>query len=317
VSRRFAFLVSLSVLLSFLTLAVPTVRADPTCAATPMGTVATPIAAFPITVTDDAGREVTLSAPPRRIVSLAPSNTEILFALGVEDRVVAVDEYSDYPPAAAQKPTIGEYADPDLEQIVALDPDLVLATAVHAPAIVPRLEALGIPAAVIEPADLDATLASIATIGRLAGVDAAATELVCALHARVDAVAAAVAGAPRPRVFFELSPDLYTAGEGTFVDDLIARAGGENVVGGSLGPWPQLSAEAVIAADPEVILLADHEAGVTPESVAARPGWSVVSAVQNDRIVALETDLVVRPGPRVVDGLEAIARALHPEQFEQ
>jgi iron complex transport system substrate-binding protein len=318
-SRRLGLVCSLSLLLSFLTLAVPTARADTTCAATPipiaMETVATPVSAFPLTVTDDAGRAVSILEEPARIVSLAPSNTEILFALGVEARVVAVDAYSDYPPAAAEKPTIGDYADPDLEQIVALDPDLVLATAVHETTIVPRLEALGIPAAVIEPADLAATLDSITTIGMLTGRDDAATELVCALHARIDAVAAAVAGAARPRVFFELSPDLYTAGHGTFVDDLIARAGGENVVGAGLGPWPQLSAEAVIAADPEVILLADHEAGVTPDSVAARPGWSVVSAVRDERIVPLDTDLVVRPGPRVVDGLEAIARALHPGRF--
>lgn len=315
-SQRFLLLVSLVLLFSSLRLGMPTAAA-PACLATPIAMAATPVATFPLAFTDDAGRAVTLVAEPARIVSLAPSNTEILFALGLADRVVAVDAYSDYPPAAAEKPAIGDYADPDLEQIVALDPDLVLASAVHAPGIVPRLESLGIPAVVIEPADLDATLTSIDRVGRLAGAPAVAADLVCGLQARIDAVEEAVDGAPRPRVFVELSPDLFTAGEDTFIADLIARAGGENIVGATLGPWPQISAEAVIAADPEVILLADHEAGVTPASVAARPGWSVVSAVSDGRVVILDTNLVVRPGPRVVDGLEAIARALHPERFAQ
>jgi iron complex transport system substrate-binding protein len=316
VFRKLGLVCSLVLLLSFPLLAVPTATADAACAATPAALVATPVADFPLTVTDAAGRSVSILEQPEEVVSLAPSNTEILFALGVEDRIAAVDEYSDYPAAVEEIPTIGDYADPDLESIVAFEPELVLATAVHAATIVPRLEALGIPAVVIEPADLAATLDSIATVGALTGANEAATALVCALQARVDAVEAAVAGAPPPRVFFELSPDLYSAGEGTFIDDLITRAGGENIVAASLGPWPQLGAEAVIEANPEVILLADHEAGVTPESVAARPGWQVVSAVENERVIALDTDLVVRPGPRVVDGLEAIARALHPARFE-
>jgi iron complex transport system substrate-binding protein len=286
------------------------------CAASPVATpVSTPASAFLLTVTDDLGRQVTIPALPQRIVSLAPSNTEILFALGLDDRVAAVDAWSDYPPEAQEKPEVGDYVNPDLEQIVAIEPDLVLATAVHEATVLPQLEDLQIPTVVLEPTTLDEILADIELVGEAAGVGDTATALVCAFENRVDVVESAVAGAPAPRIFFELSPDLFTAGEGSFVDDLITRAGGDNIVAGELGPWPQISAEALIAADPEVILLADHEAGVTPELVRARPGWQEVSAVREDRIVTLDSDLFARPGPRLVDGLEEIARALHPDRF--
>jgi iron complex transport system substrate-binding protein len=285
-----------------------------TCAATPIA--AEPMA-FPLIVTDDAGRQVTIERSPTRIVSIAPSNTEILFALGLEERIVGVDSYSDYPPEATQMPQVGTYLEPDLERVVAAEPDLILATEAHVGTVLPELDALGLPTIVIEPTDLDEVFSGMLLAGTITGVSPRAQQVVCELQARVDAVADAVAGAPRLRVFFELSPDLYTAGPGSFVDDLISRAGGVNVAAGAAELWPQLSAEAVVSADPEVILLADHEAGITAEQVAARPGWQQVSAVQQGRIVSLDADLVARPGPRVVDGLEAIAAALHPDLWPE
>ncbi len=284
--------------------------------APPLASPATaPRTAFPLTVSDDAGRQVTLRHAPQRIVSIAPSNTEILFALGLEGKIVAVDQYSDYPPEARQKPQLGSYVEPDLEQIVAAAPDLVLATGVHAETVVPELESLRLTVAVINPGNLDEVLDGIGLVGRVTGEDARATILACELLERVDAVAERVAGAPRPRVFFELSPELHTAGPGSFVDDLIARAGGQNVAADAAEEWPQLSAEALIEKDPEVVLLADHAVGATPEQVRARPGWQQMSAVEHDRLVPIDPDLTNRPGPRVVDGLEAIALALHPERF--
>jgi iron complex transport system substrate-binding protein len=283
-----------------------------TCAATP--TAAT---SFPITVTDDAGREVTIEQRPERIISIAPSNTEILFALGLADRVVGVDSYSNYPPEATEKPQVGDYVDPDLETIVAAAPDLILATEAHVATVLPELETLGLPTVVVEPTTLDEVFAGIALVGQVSGESAAAQKLVCSLQARVDAVSGAIAGAPTPRVFFELSPDLYTAGPGSFVDDILTRAGGQNIAADAAEMWPQLSMEALVSADPEVILLADHEAGVTAEQVAARPGWQGVSAVESGRIVSLDADLVARPGPRVVDGLEAVAAALHPDRVTE
>jgi iron complex transport system substrate-binding protein len=230
---------------------------------------------------------------------------------------VAIDSYSNYPPEAAEKPLVGDYLEPDLESVVAAAPDLILAADAHLGTVLPELDTLGLPTVLLEPANLDEVLASILQVGAIAGEPARAAELVCELQARVDAVTAAIAGAPRPRVFFELDPGLYTVGPGNFVADIIARAGGDNIAADAAEMWPQLSAEAVVAANPEVILLADEVAGVTPEQVAARPGWQGIAAVEQDRVVPIDPDLVARPGPRVVDGLEAVAAALHPDRFPE
>jgi iron complex transport system substrate-binding protein len=279
------------------------------CAATPIASGTT----FPLTITDDAGRQVTLDRPPSRIVSIAPSNTELLFALGLDDRVVGVDTYSNFPPEATRKPQMGSYLEPDLERIVAAAPDLVLAAETHVQTVLPALESLGLTTVVLEPADLDGVFADMTLLGQVTDNATRAGALICALQTRVAALEAKVAGAPKPRVFFELSPDLYSAGPGSFIDDLIARAGGDNVAADAGASWPQLSAEAVVSANPEVILLVDHGAGVTPAQVASRPGWQHVAAVMQGRIVTIDPDLVTRPGPRLVDGLEAIAAALHPD----
>jgi iron complex transport system substrate-binding protein len=317
--RALVALVALvAVLLAPLPIAAPTLAQGATPAAGP--SAATSVAAattFPLTVTDDAGRQITFAQPPQRIVSIAPSNTEILFALGLADRVVAVDSYSNFPPEATQKLQVGDYLEPDLERVAAADPDLILAAEVHLGTVIPELETLGLPVVVVEPANLDEVFASMLQVGAIAGESAHAAGLVCALRARADAVAAAVAGAPRPRVFFELGPDLYSVGPGNFVADVIARAGGDNIAADAAEMWPQLSAEAIVSADPEVILLADEVAGVTPEQVAARPGWQGIAAVEQGRIVPIDPDLVSRPGPRVVDGLEAAAAALHPDRFPE
>jgi iron complex transport system substrate-binding protein len=279
--------------------------------ATPIGQAET----FPLTVSDDLGREVTFARAPERIVSIAPSNTEILFALGLDDHVVAVDAFSDYPPEAAGKFQVGDYVEPDLELVVAATPDLVLAAGIHEATVLPALESLGVSTVVVEPETLDEVYEGIDLIGQVAGVPERADALTCELASRVAAVESAVAGAPAPRVFFELSPELYTAGPGSFIDDVITRARGQNIAADAAEMWPQLSNEAVVAADPEVILLADHEAGVTPEQVTGRPGWQEVDAAVQSRIVAIDPDLVARPGPRIVDGLEQIARILHPDRF--
>lgn len=321
-SRLVPLLLSTIALVALLIRAAPAAgQATPVAVACPEIGPASPAAesavSYPLTVTDDVGREVTIAQVPRRIVSIAPSNTEILFALGLGDRVVGVDDMTDYPPEATAKPRVGSYVEPNLEQLVAAEPDLVLAAGIHAGTVLSELESFGLPTVVVEPENLEEVFAGIGLVGRIAGEPARAERLVCELAARVEAVEAAVAGGPRPRVFFELSPDLYTAGPDSFIDDLIERAGGENVAAGAAEMWPQLSAEAVVAADPEVVLLADHVAGITPEQVAARPGWQNVAAVAQGRVSPIDPDLVARPGPRVVDGLEAIARALHPDRFPE
>jgi iron complex transport system substrate-binding protein len=307
-----------SILLAPLSLSAPASARNATavvaaCAATPIAAATT----YPLTITDDAGRQVTFEQAPQRIISIAPSNTEILYALGLDDRVVGLDAFSNFPPEVAEKPRVGDYLEPDLERVAAADPDLILATEFHVDTVLPELETLGLPTVVLEPANLDEVFASIMQVGAIVGEPAHAAALVCALQERADAVVAAVAGAPRTSVFFELDPGLYTVGPGTFIADIIERAGGDNIAADAAEMWPQLSAEAVVSANPDVILLADEAGGVTPEQVAARSGWEDIAAVAQGRVIVIDPDLVARPGPRVVDGLEAVAAALHPDRFPE
>ena len=273
--------------------------------------------AFPRTVTDDSGRSVVIAKSPRRIISLAASNTEILYALGLGERIVAVDQYSDYPPEAKQKPRIGGFANPDIEQIAAGAPDLILATGIHAKSVVPNLESHGLPVLVVEPKTLEDVLGRILLIGQMTGEEAKARSLAQVLRARMDAVTARVKDTARPRVFFEISTELYTAGPGSFIDDMIVRAGGRNVAADAAKPWPQLSQESVVLKDPEVILLGNATGAEAVDKVRARPGWQEIAAVKSGRIIAIDADLTHRPGPRIFGGLEAIARALHPDRFEK
>jgi iron complex transport system substrate-binding protein len=287
------------------------------CASPPTAAPTTAPAVF-ITVTDDAGRQVTLKGLPTRIVSLAPSNTEVLYALGLGDRVVGVTEYCDYPPEAKQKPKIGGFANIDLEKVIGLDPDLVLATNIHAGAVVSELQKRGVTVVVVEPKNVDDVLAKIAFVGKLTGKSDNATRLTAQLKNRIDAVTAKVTAAKtKPRVFYEIDKSLYTVGPGSFIDDMITKAGGLNIAADAKGAYTQLSPEAIIAKDPQVILLGDINFGESPESVKARPGWANISAVKNGRVIPIADENVVsRPGPRIVEGLELIARALYPELFQ-
>ena len=268
-------------------------------------------AAFPVIV-----RGTVLEERPERIVSLSATHTEILYAIGAGERVVATDRFSDYPETNLAKATL-EYSAPDPEAALALEPDLVLLSTQQADQLA-QFRSLGLPVYYTElPADLEGVYANIALFGRLTGQDDAATELVAAMGGRIEAVSAALAEvAHGPRVFYELSADLYTVAPGTFVGALLGVLKADNVAAGATSPYPQLSAEAVIAADPEVVLLADAEYGESLESVRARPGWSGVSAVVSGRVQAIDPDLVNRPGPRLADGIEALARVLYPERFE-
>lgn len=286
----------------------------PTVGAQPSGLASATPAPSPITVLDDAGRDVTLAAPPNRIVSAAPSATELAFAVGLGDELVAVDMFSNFPPEAKSKPSIGSYVDPDLESIVGADPDLVLVTDVHLAELVPALEAREVPALVLNAKNLDGVYLDLLLLGRVSGEEDRAAEVVDELRERVAKVEQALAGAPLVRTFVELDPTLFTAGPGTFLDDLIRRAGGTNIAAGATTAYPQLSAEEVVRANPEVIILTDEVLGVSPDAVRARQGWAEVSAVANDRIAVVDPDIVTRPGPRIVDALEQIAHILHPDQ---
>lgn len=275
------------------------------------------------TFTDGLGREITLKDIPQRIVSTAPSNTEILFAIGAGNQVVGRDQFSDYPEAAKKVTDIGTTSDKlNTEQIVSLQPDLVLAAEINTPEQVKQLEDLGITVYYLKnPHTLEEMYGNLETVAKLTGHEADAATLIESLKKRVAAVDEKIAPInSRPSVFYELdSTDPakpYTAGKDSFVSLLIDRAGGANMAA-NLEGYPQLSLEQIVAADPAFIILGDATwGGVTPEMVAARPGWKNLSAVKNGKVVTFDDNLVSRPGPRLVDGLEQLAKLLHPELFQ-
>lgn len=272
-----------------------------------------------VDVTDAAGRRVTIPAPPETIVSLAPSTTEILFALGLGQRVVATDDLSNYPPEAASLPKIGGYGGVNYEQIAALEPGLVLAAGITPPEQVQKIEELGLPVLVVgQPESSVASVYDdIALVGRATGTADAADALVADAKARIAAVSEAVAGRESPAVFWELDATdpskPYTVGPGSFIGELLALAGGRNIFGSADTPYPQVSAEQVVAADPQVILLADAQYGVAPEQVGQRPGWEDIAAVTGGAVYPVDADLTSRPGPRIAEAVESIARLLHPD----
>ena len=272
---------------------------------------------FPLTVTDGVGNTVTIEGEPERIISLAPSHTETLYALGLGDRVVGVTEFCNYPPEAAENPTVGGFSGVDLEQVVGLDPDLVLASTLHMGDVVPALQEHGIVVFVDAPQSVLDVLETTSAIGEITGRGEAAEALVGAMQKRIDDVVAIVENAPRPTVFWELGAELYTVGPGSFINDLISMAGGENVAADADSPWPQLTVEAIVLKDPQVVVLADHNYGETAEMLMERPGWAEISAVKEGRVIEItDDDIVSRPGPRLVDGLEFLVRELHPDLFE-
>jgi iron complex transport system substrate-binding protein len=279
-----------------------------------------------VTVTDDAGREVTLADEPQRIVSLAPSNTEIVCALDACDRLVGVPEFREgYPPdvldTIAELPVVVTFGPIDRERVVATEPDLVLAAGNELTPSddVRALEELGIPVLVLYPESLDEVQADVELVGEVIGRTDAAAEVVAEMDQRTEAVGEAVAGDPRPRTFYEVSifeGTIYTAGEGSFLASLVDIAGGEPITGDAVST--AISLEELVAADPELILLGDatYDPTITPQSVAARPGWEAMTAVREGRVLVVADDiLITRPGPRIVDGLESLARLIHPDAF--
>jgi len=276
----------------------------------------------PLTITDGLGRKVTLPAPAQKVVSMAPSNTEILFAISAGPQVVGRDEFSDYPAQAKSLPSVGgsmgQYSN---EQIAALKPDLVLAGGINTPEQVKALEDLGLTVFYLgNPSTLEEMYANLETVAKLTGHESDASTLIDSLKARVKAVDDKLAGVTaKPIVFYEIDASdpnkPYTTGPGTFIDLLIARAGGQNLPG-LKDPYPQVSLEQIVVANPDIILLGDAQYGTTPEAVAGRPGWATIAAVKNNRVLPFDDNLVSRPGPRLVDGLEALAKAIHPEMYK-
>jgi len=275
----------------------------------------------PGTHTDDMGRAVTIDKIPQRIVSHVPSITETLFALGLGERVVGVSDYCDYPEEAKLKPSVGDYFNPSIENIVALDPDLVL-TDGHGEN-VKQLDSLGITYMGIDPKDFDGIFKDIELLGKVTGVEGEASKLIKDMQEDVSRVLNRVKDVPKVRVFYVIdATDLtlpWTAGPGSFIDSLITMAGGENIAAEATGAWVQFSIEEVVSSDPEIIILpAKHGTAFTsPEVLKEHPAWRETTAVKQNRIYLIDGDLVDRTAPRIVQGLEEIAKIVHPEVFEQ
>ncbi|RPJ51953.1 MAG: hypothetical protein EHM21_01465 [Chloroflexi bacterium] len=274
-----------------------------------------------VVVKDGEGNEFRLGKPAERIISLAPSNAEILFAIGAGKQMIAREDFTNYPEETKSLPSVGgSTGSYSLEQIAKLQPDLILASPLTAPDVLKSLKDITPNVFVIpNPKDMEGLYTNLTTVGTLTGYKAEADKLVGELRARVKMVEDRLASVTeKPKVFYELDATdpakPWTAGPGTFIDLLIGMAGGQNVGSILEGEWVQISQEELIVQNPSVILMGDSlYDGITPEQGAERPGWEGINAVKNNRVLEFNDDLVSRPGPRMVQGLEELAKILHPD----
>lgn len=276
-----------------------------------------------VTVVDGLGREVEINIPVERVVTLSPGNAEIVFAIGAGDKLVGRDAFANFPAEVLDIQNVGgPYSEINMEVIVSLEPDLVLGSGLTPEEQVQTMEDLGLTVYVVpNPLDLDDLYENINTLAYFTGVEDNAQALVNEMQSRVAVLEETMASVEeRPLVYYELDgtePNApWIPGPGTFIDSLIDMAGGENMGRDFDSPWIQVSAEEILARDPEIIILGDHNFGVTIEEVTARPGWEAIRAVTNDQVHPFDDDLVSRPGPRLIDGLEELAQIIHPELFE-
>lgn len=279
---------------------------------------------YPQTHTDVLGRSVTLESRPEAIVSLAPSVTEMLFALGAGDQVVGRTDFDNYPAEVESLSSVGGFtvSTISIESILALEPDLVVGGAVAQAEIVNALDGTGIEVFIIEATSIEDVMADILTLGQLTGNSQGAKDLVAEMENRVTAVTEkvnTVQDGEKVTVFYEIWHEpLTTATKETVTGDLITTAGGINIFADLEGGYPTVSAEEILESDPAVILgPSTHTDQLTAEIIAARPGWEDLSAVQSGAIYIVDGDIVSRPGPRVVDALETIAASFYPELFNE
>ena len=282
----------------------------PTTMPTPVPPTSTPA---PVQVTDDLGKALTFAQAPQKIVSLAPSVTEILFAIGAGNRVVGVQDFSTYPPEAASLPKIGGFP-LNYELIASLQPDLCIGADITSADDIATLEGLGLKVMIVNHTDLEGIFTDIELVGKAVRLEKPANDLAASLRAELKLLKDRIQTTmTKPRVFVELDETLYTVAPGSFIDPLLQMAGGANIAADSANPYPQLSAEQIIAKDPEVIILTDAGYGVTADQVKARPGWDAITAVKNGAVHPIDGDIISRPGPRIIQGLNSLVALIHPE----
>jgi iron complex transport system substrate-binding protein len=293
----------------------PTLGPPPTASPTTAPT-ATP-AAFPTTVTDDEGTVVAIAAAPRKIVSLTPAATEILYSIGAGSKVVAkVEDLANYPPEAASVPVVATFKGVDVEKIVSLGADLVVSGGANfgqGPA-VEQLRLAKVPVLVVGPTTTSGVLTDIRFIGQATGDSGKANLVADAMAADFAAIRTATSGLAHPKVFYEIdaSGAIYTAAKGSFLEELLVIAGAAPVTTASAAAY-DIPLETLVTANPDLILLGDAAYGVTSDQVKARPGWGTIAAVKSGSIQAVDDVVITRPGPRLVEGLLALLKAIHPE----
>lgn len=291
----------------------PTVASGPffDCTAAHPGTAAD-ASTFPVTVTDGVGNTVTLTTPPASIASLDAAHTEILYAIGAAPELKAVDKTSDCPAAAASLPKVDAF-NPSVEAITALHPDLVILGFVYQSDIASALRSAGLTVLTLtSPADINGVYDQIELMGKVTGHPGDADRLVTNMSHELEDIGTQVFGKAAPTVYHEVDNTYYSAGPGSFIDDLYKTLGAKNIADSTGEAYPQLDAEAIIRLNPDVIILADEDAGESATTVAARPGWSVIKAVTDHRVYVVDPNIVSRPGPRLVDALWALKGDLYP-----
>ena len=275
---------------------------------------------FQVTIEDDLDEKIELNEKPERIISMAPSMTEMLYSLGLGDRVVGVSNYADYPKAAKQNQKIGSVTDPNVEKIVSLKPDLVLAASINKLEYVEKLRSLDIKVAGFSPSTIEETITTMNKVGKLTGEEYLAKELTKKMNNQLTEIEEIVTKKleenERPDVFYEIWHDpLTTAGEGTFIDDLINTAGGRNLGALAEGSWPQFNMETLLVENPEVYISSQHSEAhtFTKEGLKERPNYSALNAVKNDRVHFIAQNLVTRPSPRIILGLKELVKTIWPD----
>ena len=273
----------------------------------------------PITVTDGMGRSVVIEKEPLRIVSLAPANTEMLFALGLGDKIVGVTEWCNYPQEALAIEKVGDFQDVNIEKLIAVEPHLILATTMHEVA-VKEMEKVGIPSLVIDPSSIQQILDTMLMISEISGIKDDGEVVVKSLQARIDAITSKTKGLAedkKPMVFYEVwNEPLMSAGPGSFINDLIILAGGINLAGDAQTPYPMISIEILLDRNPEIIFHSYMGGIGTGSDMFDREGWKDIKAIKDNKIYELDADTINRPGPRIIDALEKIAKSIHPELFK-
>jgi iron complex transport system substrate-binding protein len=272
-----------------------------------------------MTVTDDEGTEIELAAEPERVVSLTPATTELMFALDSGDKLVGRGEFDDYPPEATGLPAVATFTGVLIEDVVNLEPDLVLAGGnnFNSAEDIARLRELGLPVMVLYAEDLEGVQSDISLVAQAVGADAEAVAINTSIQASIDEVTTAVAGLDTPTVLYEIGYDsgvIYAPAPDSFIADMVGLAGGDPITTTDPAVF-SLSREEVVTADPQVIVLGDaaYPPPVCPDSVAARESWGDITAVTTGEIRPVNDVIVTRPGPRIGDGLASLALAIHPE----